>query len=162
MADFPVALLTLSDSRSIEGAQDVSGAVLREIVLDMGGVGVDSKIIPDDLEGIKSQLKNWADSGTVALILTTGGTGVGPRDNTPEATMDVVDKTVPGIGEQMRKDTSGQTSAAILSRQTAGIRGKCLIVNLPGSPQGVKECMDSIADIIPHALDMIYFGDTSH
>ena len=162
MPDFPVALLTLSDSRSIEGAQDVSGAVLREIVSDMGGVIVDSKIIPDDLDGITSQLIDWADSGSVALILTTGGTGVGPRDNTPEATMDVVGKTVPGIVEQMRRDTSDKTPAASLSRQIAGIRGKCLIINLPGSPKGVRECMDSIADIIPHALDMIYYKDTSH
>ena len=112
MPDFPVALLTLSDSRSIEGAQDLSGAVLKEIVLNMGGVIVDSKIIPDDLDGITSQLIDWADSGSVALILTTGGTGVGPRDNTPEATMDVVGKTVPGIVEQMRRDTSDKTPAA--------------------------------------------------
>ena len=162
MSDFPVALLTLSDSRSIEGAQDVSGAVLRQVVLDMGGVVVDSKIIPDDLDIIKQQLIDWADSGSIALILTTGGTGVGPRDNTPEATMDVIEKMVPGIVEHMRRDTSEQTPADILSRQIAGIRGKCLIINLPGSPKGVVECMDSIAGIIPHALEMIYFKDTSH
>ena len=80
----------------------------------------------------------------------------------PQATMDVIEKMVPGIVEHMRRDTSEQTPAAILSRQIAGIRGKCLIINLPGSPKGVVECMDSIAGIIPHALEMIYFKDTSH
>ena len=162
MPGFPVALLTLSDSRSSENGQDLSGDVLKQMVESMGGMILETKIIPDDSEAISTQLRSWADSGSVALILTTGGTGVGPRDNTPEATLKVVERTVPGIVEHMRRETFGSTPNAVLSRQVAGIRGKCLIINLPGSPKGVKECMESISYLIPHALDMIYFEDTSH
>lgn len=162
MSTFPVALLTLSDSRSGNEEEDLSGNVLKGIVESIGGEVFDKKIIPDDLDAISTQLKLWADSGSVALILTTGGTGVGPRDNTPEATLEVIEKAVPGIVEHMRRETFNSTPNAILSRQVAGIRGKCLIINLPGSPKGVQECMNSISHLIPHALNMIYLEDTSH
>ncbi len=162
MSTFPVALLTLSDSRSEKRGDDVSGSVLRKMVESIGGQIFESKIIADDPKLISEQLMSWADSGSVALILTTGGTGVGPRDNTPEATLDVIERTVPGIVEHMRRETLASTPNAILSRQVAGIRGKCLIINLPGSPKGVEECMDSISHIIPHALDLIYLENTSH
>lgn len=162
MSTFPVALLTLSDSRSGNEEEDLSGNVLKGIVESIGGEIFDKKIIPDDLDAISTQLKLWADSGSVALILTTGGTGVGPRDNTPEATLEVIEKAVPGIVEHMRRETFNSTPNAILSRQVAGIRAKCLIINLPGSPKGVQECMNSISHLIPHALNMIYLEDTSH
>jgi molybdopterin adenylyltransferase len=107
-------------------------------------------------------LIEWADAGDVDVILTTGGTGLGPRDVTPEATAPILDKLVPGIAEAMRMETFGKTPTAILSRAVAGVRKKCLIVNMPGSPNGVRECMEVILVALVHAVEIITGTVTEH
>jgi len=116
---------------------------------------IDYKIISDEKVKIKEELKIVADNNKADLILTTGGTGFAERDITPEATAEVIEKEVPGIPEKMRMDTVKITPRAALSRAKAGIRGKTLIVNLPGSPKAVKECLESIIDILPHGIDIL-------
>ena len=123
---------------------------------------VDYEIIPDEREIIKEELKIIADSDRADLILTTGGTGFAERDITPEATYEVIEKEVPGIPEKMRADTMSITPMAALSRAKAGIRGKTLIVNLPGSPKAVKECLQAIIEILPHGIDILRGNVTEH
>ncbi len=123
---------------------------------------VDYEIIPDEIEIIKEELKIIADSDRADLILTTGGTGFAERDITPEATSEVIEKEVPGIPEKMRTDTMNITPMAALSRAKAGIRGKTLIVNLPGSPKAVKECLQAIIKILPHGIDILRGNVTEH
>ncbi len=112
-------------------------------------------IVPDEKDMVSRKLKEWADSGEVDVIVTTGGTGLGPRDVTPEATRAVLDLEVPGIAEAMRMQTLKNTPMAMLSRSVAGVRSGCLIINLPGSPRGVEECLEAVVKAIPHALEMI-------
>jgi molybdenum cofactor synthesis domain-containing protein len=112
-------------------------------------------IVPDEKDMISAKLREWADGGGVDVILTTGGTGLGPRDVTPEATRAVLDIEAPGIGEAMRFQTLKNTPFAMLSRAVAGVRSGCLIINLPGSPKGVRECLEAAIPAIPHALEMI-------
>ncbi len=112
-------------------------------------------IVPDEKDMISQKLKDWADGGEVDVIVTTGGTGLGPRDVTPEATRAVLDMEVPGIAEAMRMQTLKNTPMAMLSRSVAGVRSGCLIINLPGSPRGVEECLEAVVKAIPHALEMI-------
>lgn len=112
-------------------------------------------IVPDEKDMISQKLKDWADGGEVDVIVTTGGTGLGPRDVTPEATRAVLDLEVPGIAEAMRMQTLKNTPMAMLSRSVAGVRSGCLIINLPGSPRGVEECLEAVVKAIPHALEMI-------
>ena len=111
---------------------------------------------------ITTKLVEWADEGNVDIILTTGGTGLGQRDVTPEATLSIVNKIVPGFAEAMRMGTFNTTPVAILSRAVAGVRKKCLIVNLPGSPKAVRECLGTILPAIPHAVEMIKGEVTEH
>ena len=111
-------------------------------------------IVPDEIELISAKLREWCDSGDVDLILTTGGTGLGPRDVTPEATRAILNFEVPGISEAIRIGTLKNTPLAMLSRSVAGVRSGCLIVNLPGSPKGVRECLEVALPAIPHALEM--------
>ena len=113
------------------------------------------EIVPDEKDLISAKLREWCDSGEVDLILTTGGTGLGPRDVTPEATREVLEIEVPGIAEAMRYETLKKTPLAMISRSVAGVRTGCLIVNLPGSPTGVKECLEVAIPAIPHSLEMI-------
>ena len=112
-------------------------------------------IVADESELISAKLRDWCDGGGVDLILTTGGTGLGPRDVTPEATRAVIDIEVPGIAEAIRIETMKDTPFAILSRSVAGVRSGCLIINLPGSPKGVRECLEVAIPAIPHALEMV-------
>ena len=112
-------------------------------------------IVPDDKQLISARLREWCDSGEVDLILTTGGTGLGPRDVTPEATREVIEIEVPGMAEAMRIETLKNTPLAMLSRAVAGLRSGCLILNLPGSPTGVRECLAVAVLAIPHALEMV-------
>ncbi len=155
MSDIRVAVLVASDSGAAGDRADRSGKLIEELVTAAGWIASENVITPDDRAVIAAQLRSWADDGDVALIVTTGGTGVGPRDVTPEATLDVVDRLVPGMAEQMRAQTVTQTAMAMASRQVVGIRGQTLIINLPGSPKAVQECLDVLMPILPHVLEVL-------
>jgi molybdopterin adenylyltransferase len=155
-------VLTISDKGSQGQREDKSGPVVRDSVSAMNGSVVKYEVVPDDKETIASKLCAWADGGEIDVILTTGGTGLGKRDITPEATLSVIDREVPGIAEAMRVKSLEKTPTAMLSRAVAGQRGKCLIVNLPGSPRAVKECLDIIMPALPHAVEIIRGKVTEH
>jgi len=159
---FSAGILTISDKGSQGKRIDESGTVIKEILSSVGFEVARYEIVPDDVEIIAGELSEWADEGNVDIIITTGGTGLSERDVTPEATMSVLDKVVPGLAEAMRFKTFEITPMAILSRATAGIRGKCLILNLPGSPKGVRECLEVILPAIPHAIEIIKGEVTEH
>lgn len=155
-----IAILTLSD-RSARGERvDASAPALADWLARHGHGAAQSKIIPDDAATIVSQLSLWADSGDFDLILTTGGTGVAPRDVTPEATLQVLQRVIPGIAEVMRAKSLLKTPHAMLSRAVAGIRAGCLIINLPGSPKGAVECLEAVWEAVPHGVAKIQ-GDPS-
>jgi molybdopterin adenylyltransferase len=153
------AIVTASDSRTIE--DDVSGSRVRILLESIGAEIVAHMVVSDDMNTLVTELTALSDRSTINLIITTGGTGLGPRDNTPEATLKVIEREVPGIAEAMRRETTSQTPTAILSRSVAGTRNGALIINLPGSPKGVAECFQVIAPILPHAIRMVT-GDTKH
>jgi len=149
-----IGIITVSDRCSEEKREDKSGPIIREMVKNLGQV-IKYRIIPDRKDSICQAIKEIVDELKATLVLTTGGTGLSPRDVTPEATREVVEKEIPGFGELMRQKSFKITPMAILSRATAGIRGESLIINLPGSPRAVKECLEIIFPLIPHALDMV-------
>ncbi len=153
------AVLTASDSRSKE--DDVSGSALVALLIEFGCEIVDRRIVSDDLDEIAENLAALADELGAELVLTTGGTGFARRDNTPEATLRVIEREAPGIAEAIRRETAAKTPFAMLSRGVAGIRGSTLIINLPGSPKGVAECFDVVRPILPHAIDLLA-GHTGH
>lgn len=153
-----VAILTVSDSCAQRRREDASGPAIRAI-LSAGGYEIaDERIVPDDRDAIARELTRISDEGGCDLVFTTGGTGLGPRDVTPEATASVCDRLVPGLGELMRAQGRKKTPNAVLSRGIAGLRGATLIVNLPGSPRAVRECLEMILDILPHAIEMMRGG----
>lgn len=154
------AIITLSDKGSKGERQDESGQVLRDLVGAIGASVDHYEVLPDDRARIAAALSRLADSGRIDLILTTGGTGVAPRDVTPEATREVVERELPGMAEAMRAESLRKTPHAVLSRALAGIRGQTLIVNLPGSPRAVRENLLVILPAIPHAVEKIK-GDPS-
>ncbi len=151
-----VGIVTISD-RSARGERpDASGPLIRDIVTSkLGAEVVLAVVIPDDQRHIQATLETWADGGTMDLILTTGGTGVAPRDVTPEATRAVIERETPGLTEAMRAASLLKTPHAMLSRAVAGIRGRTLIVNLPGSPKAVQENLEIILPAIPHAVELL-------
>ena len=151
-----VAVLTISDSVSSGRAADGSGPAVVARCQQLAWSIVSTAVCADDRAAIELFLTETADSHDVDLILTTGGTGLGPRDVTPEATAAVVDRLIPGFAEQMRAAGAQKTPRAILSRGAAGIRGKAIIINLPGSPQGAVESLDVIADLLPHAVSIVH------
>jgi molybdopterin adenylyltransferase len=160
--DMNIGILTISDKGSHGQRQDKSGEAIRDIMTAAGSKVVKYEVVPDEKESIAATLRDWADGGKVDIILTTGGTGLSKRDVTPEATMSVVDREVPGIAEAMRVKSLDKTPTAMLSRAVAGQRGQCLIVNLPGSTKAVKECLEVIMPTLSHAVDIIKGEVTEH
>jgi molybdopterin adenylyltransferase len=152
---FTLGVLTISDKGSRGEREDESGKVIREMLgaIDVRVVKYD--IVPDEVELISARLMEWADKEGVDLILTTGGTGLSPRDVTPESTLAVLDRVAPGFAEAMRAESQRKTTMAMLSRAVAGMRGCSLIINLPGSPRAVRECLEVIMPALPHAIEVL-------
>ncbi len=153
-----VAILTVSDSCTQGKREDVSGRTIKDMLAEDRFEIFQKKIVADDHEKIVNELKHFSDGAGVDVVLTTGGTGLGPRDVTPEATASVCERIVPGLGEIMRAEGFKKTANAILSRALAGIRKNTLIINLPGSPKAVRECLEIILSILPHAVEMMRGG----
>ena len=150
-----VAVLTVSDSVATGQREDLSGPAVVAVCRGLGWEVVSALRVSDDAATIREQLRELADSGRLDLVLTTGGTGIGPRDNTPESTQAVADRIIPGIAEEMRRKGLEKTATAVLSRGVAATRGRTLIVNLPGSPKGATESLDAIAHLLPHAISVL-------
>lgn len=150
-----IGILTISD-RSARGERpDESGPMLAKAISQRGWQVIRTEVLPDEIEQIKKMLVGWADSGDMDIILTTGGTGFSPRDVTPEATQAVIQRPTPGLTEAMRSASLQITPHAMLSRATAGIRSRALIVNLPGSPRGAVENLGVLVPILPHAVELL-------
>ncbi len=150
-----IGILTVSDRSSRDERPDLSGPVLVEMVKAQNWDIVETLILPDDLDILRDTLMLWSDSGDMDVILTTGGTGFAPRDITPEATRSIVDKLAPGLVEAMRIDSLRVTPHAMLSRAVAGIRGRVLIVNLPGSPKAARENLQVVLPVLEHAVQLL-------
>lgn len=151
-----VGILTVSDSCSKKRREDESGPTIKKIV-EAKGLKVERyEVVPDEREAIKGAVINMVDIMKLDMILTTGGTGIGPRDVTPEAIKPLLDKELPGVSEQIRRLGAQNSPRAILSRGSAGMRRQSLIVNLPGSPRGVEESLNAILDVLIHGVDMIH------
>jgi molybdopterin adenylyltransferase len=152
---FTLGILTISDKSSRGEREDESGKVIRELLAALNVHLVKYDVVPDEREVISEKLVEWADKEGVDLIITTGGTGLSPRDVTPEATLAVLDRMAPGFAEAMRVESLKKTPAAMLSRAVCGIRGWSLIINLPGSPRAVRECLEVILPALPHAMEVL-------
>lgn len=150
-----VAILTISDSVARGERQDLSGPALVQQCRQRGWDVTSTLECSDDPDEIRSQLLTVADSDLAELLLTTGGTGLGPRDTTPEATIDIADRAIPGIAEEIRRKGAEKTPTAVLSRGVAAIRHKTIIINLPGSPKGAVESFDAVAHLLPHAVEVL-------
>jgi molybdenum cofactor synthesis domain-containing protein len=159
---FTAGIITISDGVWRKERPDDSGKAIRESLSGMECRVLKYEVIPDEAKTISAKLAEWADGGSMDVILTTGGTGLAPRDVTPEATLSIVDKVVPGLAEVMRGQTFAKTPFAALSRAVAGVRKKCLILNLPGSPKAVRECLEVVLPAIPHAVQIIKGEITQH
>lgn len=155
-----IGILTASDRASNGVYEDISGKAIKELLKEwiVNEIVFDYKIIPDEFDLIEENLIAMCDKFGADLVVTTGGTGPAKRDITPDVTQKVCEKILPGFGELMRFESLKHVSTAILSRQTAGIRGKSLIVNLPGSPKAIKECLEPIFPAIPYCIDLIGGG----
>ena len=151
---YRIGVITASDKGARGERQDESGPLAQEMLLPFGDI-IDSRIMPDERLALAQAMRSMADEGRLDLLITTGGTGLSPRDVTPEATMDVVDRLTPGIPEAMRAASSTRTPRAMLSRGVAGIRGRMLIVNLPGSPRGMRENLEVLVPALEHALEIV-------
>ncbi len=153
-----IGVLTLSDKGSIGAREDTSGPLIQEMLSSIGANTTISRIIPDQQNLIQDTLVDWADNKNIDLIVTTGGTGVSPTDVTPEATRKIIEKEVPGISEAMRMASMQKTPNAMLSRGISGIRGTCLIINLPGSLKAARENLEIILPALSHAVYKIKGG----
>jgi len=154
-------VITSSDACSVGEREDASGEALVQLLTELGAKIVAKEIVNDDLEPLAHKLRAYADLKHVNLIVTTGGTGFGPRDNTPEATRSVIEREAPGLAEAMRIQTLKDTPMAMISRGVCGIRSGALIVNLPGSPKAVRESFEVIRPVLPHAIALLE-GKTAH
>ncbi len=154
------AILTISDKGFLGQREDTSGPALKALLKGIDASTVHYEIIPDEQPIIAARLKELAEQGDIDLILTTGGTGVSPRDVTPEATREVIEREIPGLAEAMRAKSLEVTPRAMISRALAGIRRQCLIINLPGSPKGAKENLEVVLPVLVHTIEKIK-GDTS-
>jgi len=152
-------IVTVSDTRTTE--TDVSGDRLAALLIEYGAEVTGKLIVSDDLEDLRNTLFVLTENPEIDLIMTTGGTGLAPRDYTPEATRSVIDREVPGIAEAMRAESLASTKMAMLSRAVCGVRNSTLIINLPGSPKGVEGCFEVVRPILRHAVDLIA-GKTNH
>jgi molybdenum cofactor synthesis domain-containing protein len=157
-----VGILTVSTSRAVRGGPDESGDELARLAATLGGEIAVREIVSDERAEIEERLRRWSDVEGCELILTTGGTGVAPRDVTPEATLAALEREVPGIAEAMRAASREHTRHWMLSRGVSGIRGATLIVNFPGSPRSIAQVGAAIADALPHALALIAGESTDH
>jgi molybdenum cofactor synthesis domain-containing protein len=155
-------IITVSDRCALGEAEDVSGAVLAELLAGAGARVIAREVLPDDPGPLAERLRAHADRAEVNLVVTTGGTGLGPRDHTPEATRAVIEREVPGIAEAMRAATLAQTPTSMLSRAVCGTRSGALILNLPGSPRGVRECFAVVLPVLAHAVAVISGGTHIH
>ena len=153
--EIKAGVLTVSDKGARGEREDRSGAAIRELLAIIGGKVERYEVVPDEMEHIKDTLIAWCDLHRLDLIITTGGTGFAPRDLTPEATAAVIERPAPGISEAMRLAGLEKTPRAMLSRGVSGIRGKTLIINLPGSEKGVRESLDAILPALPHAMEIL-------
>ncbi len=153
---FRLAVLTVSSSGFQGQREDTSGQAIQEILGPPDYEVTRYEVVPDDREMIAERMSQWADATDVDLIVSTGGTGLGPQDITPEACLSVIDREVPGLAETMRARTLQFTPMAMLSRSVAGIRGNTLIITLPGSPKGVRECLEVVTPVLGHALQLLH------
>jgi molybdenum cofactor synthesis domain-containing protein len=154
-------ILTVSDKGSRGERVDTSGAAIRELLVGIGGEVARYDVVPDERERIAATLRAWCDAGGLDLVLTTGGTGLSARDVTPEATLDVAERLVPGIAEMMRAEGLRHTPTAMLSRGVAVVRRSTLVINLPGSEKGARESLGAVLGVLGHAVELLR-GRTEH
>jgi molybdenum cofactor synthesis domain-containing protein len=161
MTQIHAVIITVSDASAAGEREDKSGQILFELLTELGAEIVAKEIVNDDLDPLAHKLRAYADLKHVNLIITTGGTGFGPRDNTPEATLQAIERAAPGLAEAMRIETLKNTPMAMISRGVCGIRSATLIVNLPGSPKAVRESFAVIKPVLNHVIDLLS-GNTRH
>ena len=161
MVQIHAVIITASDACARGEREDKSGELLVQLLTELNALIVAKEVLTDDLEPLSDKLREYADRPDVNLIVTTGGTGFGPRDNTPEATLRILEREAPGLSEAMRIETLKNTPMAMISRGVSGIRSSTLIVNLPGSPKAVRESFAVIQPVLKHVIDLLS-GDTAH
>ena len=162
MEQIRAGVITISDKGAAGEREDISGPLLTDGLREMGAVVVRQAIVPDEMDAIREVLISLADEEHVDLVLTTGGTGATPRDITPEATRTVIEREMPGLAEMLRFTGYRKTPLAVLSRGISGIRGQTIIVNLPGNPNAVRDGLEVLAAVLPHAVKMVRGRDTEH
>jgi molybdenum cofactor synthesis domain-containing protein len=159
---FSAAILTVSDKGAAGQREDTSGAAIRDLLTSIGIEVKHYEIVADEQDVVSARLREWADGGEVGLIVTTGGTGLGARDVTPEATKAVLEYEVPGIPEAMRAEGLRHTPMSMISRAMAGVRNRALIINLPGNPRGVRENLSVVLPVLQHALELLAGEQSEH